>query len=204
MGETVKDWIEKWKTDCGTVKEPDDVLLVMKENEKEIYVGHFLDVPEVLFERPVLNNSRICESSDPRRKDAYVLEAGRTLAHRTVLEHIHKNFAEGSVEIEDVDALTLKVTDKFGDYMYFKFYCGKVLEFDELPKSADERIKDASGRVGKDTYLESLYSTLEVCDMVLQNSQTFSQEHIQKAQKLRKETQEYIHKREAIPVERRI
>lgn len=68
----------------------------------------------------------------------------------------------------------------------------------------DQKIENASKEAGKDLYLESLYSTLEMCDLVLQNSQVFSKEKVLKAQKLREETQEYIRKREAIPFERRL
>lgn len=66
----------------------------------------------------------------------------------------------------------------------------------------DEKIKDA--KETRDKYLEGLYETIKMCDLVLQNAQAFSTERVQSAQKLRKETEEYIRKREAIPLERRL
>ena len=56
----------------------------------------------------------------------------------------------------------------------------------------------------KDTYLESLYSTLEMCDLVLQNRTSFTVDRVERVEKLRQETQEWIRKREAIPSEQRI
>ena len=66
------------------------------------------------------------------------------------------------------------------------------------------KIESAAKEAGKDLYLESLYSTLEMCDLILQNSQVLPDEQVLKAQKLRKETQGNIQKREAIPKERRL
>ena len=43
-----------------------------------------------------------------------------------------------------------------------------------------------------DVYLDSLYKTLEMCDLVLTNSETFTREDIKNARKLRIETQERI------------
>lgn len=69
----------------------------------------------------------------------------------------------------------------------------------------NDKINDAAVRTSaKDTYLEGLYNTLELCDIVLQNSQVLPEEHVLKAQKLRRETMENIRKREAIPAERRL
>lgn len=69
----------------------------------------------------------------------------------------------------------------------------------------NEMIKDAATKKDKkDTYLEGLYDTLEICDLVLQNSQVFSDEKVLKAQALRRETVENIKKREAIPFDRRL
>lgn len=56
----------------------------------------------------------------------------------------------------------------------------------------------------KDTYLKSLCSTLEVCDLVLQNKGTFTQEQIQKAEQLKKETEKNIQARESIPLDKRL
>lgn len=61
----------------------------------------------------------------------------------------------------------------------------------------DEKIKDAAASK-KDTYLESLYETIEMCDLVIQNAQVFSSDRVLQAQKLRKETEENIRKREAV------
>lgn len=46
-----------------------------------------------------------------------------------------------------------------------------------------------------DSYLESLYAQKEACDLVLQNSQVFGSERVQKAEKTLAETQENIEKR---------
>lgn len=133
MDKTVKDWVKRWKTDCGTKKDPGDRSVVIKEDEEIIYEGHPLDIPEKLYERPIVSNGCIVTSSVPGREGAYILE----------------------IEKEDL-------------------------------------------------YLKSLYNTLEMCDLVLQNSQVLPDEQVVKAQKLRKETQESIQKREAIPVEKRL
>lgn len=56
----------------------------------------------------------------------------------------------------------------------------------------------------KDTYLQSLHSTIEVCDLVLQNKGAFTQEQIQKAEQLKKETEKNIQARESIPLDKRL
>lgn len=63
--------------------------------------------------------------------------------------------------------------------------------------SIDQKISEASSRV-KDTYLESLQATLEMCDIVLQNKAAFPADQIAKTKKLKKETLENIKKRESI------
>lgn len=69
--------------------------------------------------------------------------------------------------------------------------------------SVDKKIENAKKEV-KDTYLESMYATIETCDLVIQNSQIFSDDKVLKAKKLREETLGYIKKREAIPMEQRL
>lgn len=60
----------------------------------------------------------------------------------------------------------------------------------------NEKIKEAASK--KDTYLESLYSTIEMCDLVIQNAQVFANDRVEQARKLRRETEENIRKREAV------
>lgn len=134
----VGDWVEKWKTDCGTVKEPDDTKLILSVGEEDIYIGHFLDVPESLWDREVYKNAQVLDSTDPNRCGSYVLyiEAEKKILH--------------------------------------------------------------------DEYLVGLYSTIEICDFVLQNEAVMTQEQIEKARKLKEETKINIAKRESIPFEQRI
>lgn len=136
--EKVKDWVQKWKDQCGTIKEPDDTKLILTVDEKDIYIGHFLDVPDEFYDRDVYKHAQILDSTDPNRRGSYVLY----------------------IDPEPVKA--------------------------------------------HDEYLEGLRSTLELCDLVLQNEHAFSTEQIEKARKLKKDTQVNIEKREAIPFEKRI
>lgn len=66
-------WVEKWKIDCGTVKEPGDTELILKADGEDIYNGHFLDVPENLWDRIVYKNAQILDSTDSARCGSYVL-----------------------------------------------------------------------------------------------------------------------------------
>lgn len=56
----------------------------------------------------------------------------------------------------------------------------------------------------KDTYLESLYTTLEMCDLVLQNKSKFPKEQVERAEQIKLETEGFIKKRESIPMEQRL
>ena len=133
---TVKDWVEKWKNDCGLVKEPDDVLLFLRVGDEDIYEGHFLDTPEALWDREVYEYAQVIDSTDSSHRGAYRL----TIAPE--------------------------------------------------PK--------------KDEYLEGLYTTLELCDLVIENADKLSADHIAKARKLKEETKVNIAKREAIPLQYRL
>lgn len=70
---TVKDWVEKWKNDCGLVKEPDDVLLFLRVGDEDIYEGHFLDTPEALWDREVYKYAQVIDSTDASHRGAYRL-----------------------------------------------------------------------------------------------------------------------------------
>lgn len=69
----VGDWVDKWRADCGTVKEPSDTKLIIKDGEQDIYNGHFLDVPENLLDCVVHKNAQILDSTDSSRRGSYVL-----------------------------------------------------------------------------------------------------------------------------------
>ncbi len=55
----------------------------------------------------------------------------------------------------------------------------------------------------KDVYLEGMYSTLEMCDFVIQNADRLD-DKVARAKKLREETLKNIERREAIPREERM
>lgn len=74
------------------------------------------------------------------------------------------------------------------------------LEFQRRHRHWKRRLKEMQ----KDTYLQSLHSTIEVCDLVLQNKGAFTQEQIQKAEQLKKETEKNIQARESIPLDKRL
>lgn len=66
----------------------------------------------------------------------------------------------------------------------------------------DEKIEAAATK--KDTYLESLKASIEMCELVLEHPEAFEHEQLEKARKVLKETQENVAKREAIPFEQRL
>lgn len=72
----IKDWIERWIEQFGTKKkENDDVILITKDyynDDKNIYEGHFLDAPEEMHSYKIIEKSRIINSSNPHRINAYV------------------------------------------------------------------------------------------------------------------------------------
>lgn len=75
---TVKAWVDQWKEQFGTVRDSDDVLLILKsDNEDTLYEGHFLDTPDMLYPCKVIQNSRCIASSVKRREGAYILTIKR-------------------------------------------------------------------------------------------------------------------------------
>lgn len=59
--------------------------------------------------------------------------------------------------------------------------------------SLDQQIREADKK--KDTYLQSLQDTVEMCDLVIQNRQVLGEDKVQQAIKLKAETEERIQKR---------
>lgn len=72
---------------------------------------------------------------------------------------------------------------------------------DPFRKTLDQQIRDADQK--KDKYLQSLYDTLTMCDLVIQNRQVLGDGKVQQAKKLKAETEQRIQKRESIPFDRR-
>lgn len=66
----------------------------------------------------------------------------------------------------------------------------------------DERLRDAAD--WKDSYLEGLQATLDVCNMVINNHFAFPADQVKKAEKLKGETLKNIQKREGILLDRRV
>lgn len=76
----IKDWVNQWIEKFGTQKDDDDVMLVIEDvddSNHSIYEGHFLDVPEEMYDFEIVEKSRIAESTDKRRNNAYVFGVSR-------------------------------------------------------------------------------------------------------------------------------
>lgn len=80
----------------------------------------------------------------------------------------------------------------------FKLQIDRTPLMDQIDAAADRRQNQ------KDSYLESLRTTMEMCDMILNSRHAFPADQVAKAEKLKIETLENIRKREAIPFERRL
>lgn len=66
-----------------------------------------------------------------------------------------------------------------------------------MAETINEKIKNAAEEK-KDSYLESQYATLELCELAIQNKAVLSDEHVAKAEKLKEETIKNIKLRESI------
>lgn len=105
----VKVWIEKWKQDFGTVKKSGDVLMILRDSSnQEIYVGHFLDVPEEFWDTEIMLHSRILDSSDFERIGAHVFTLvpndDELLAEFEAAEQYLKEHPEKMPSADELDA----------------------------------------------------------------------------------------------------
>lgn len=115
------------------------------------------------------------------------------------LRRFKSDLDDPSEELDDFDDLSDEENEKMVEEaveLVAKAYDEVARERAEFLKPIDKKIKDAETK--RDTYLESLRETIEVCDLVIQNAQVFSNDRVLQAQKLRKETEENIRKREAV------
>ena len=55
----------------------------------------------------------------------------------------------------------------------------------------------------KDEYLDSLYRTVEMCDLTIQNRAKFNPDVVASAERIKRETEERIRLRELIPIGKR-
>lgn len=75
MRETIKDWRKEWMETNG---ETHELEVVIKDSSLDdlasyIYEGSFVDIPEELFDKKVMDCWRILKSSVPERNGAYSL-----------------------------------------------------------------------------------------------------------------------------------
>lgn len=70
MGDKLQDWKNDWIAANG---ETNELEVVVKKGEMEIYEGSFKDIPEELLDREVIDYSQIITSSMPERNGAYSL-----------------------------------------------------------------------------------------------------------------------------------
>lgn len=70
MGDKLQDWKNDWIAANG---ETNELEVVVKNDEMEIYEGSFKDIPEELLDREVIDYSQIIASSMSERNGAYSL-----------------------------------------------------------------------------------------------------------------------------------
>lgn len=75
MRETLKDWKEEWISTNGITTGLEVVIKDSKLHDMApyIYEGSFVEIPEELLDRKVVETSKIIDSSIPKRIGAYSL-----------------------------------------------------------------------------------------------------------------------------------
>ena len=75
MRETLKDWKRDWIEENG---ETNELEVVVKDSKLDdfapyVYEGSFVDIPEDLLDKKVIDCGQIIESSKPERNGVYSL-----------------------------------------------------------------------------------------------------------------------------------
>ena len=117
---------------------------------------------------------------------------------KTVVQWLNMGF--------DVESIIFAIELTFDNYGKINFrYTDQILWSWE--KEGYHMIAEVKAYVDasrpKDDYLQSLYDTLAMCELVIQNRQVLGEEKVQQAIKLKVETEQRIKKRRAIPMSKR-
>lgn len=106
----------------------------------------------------------------------------------------------------DVESIVFAIELTFDNYGKINFrYTDQILW--NWEKEGYHTIAEVKAYVDascpKDDYLQSLYDTLAMCELVIQNRQVLGEEKVQQAIKLKVETEQRIQNRRAIPMSKR-
>ena len=117
---------------------------------------------------------------------------------KTVVQWLNMGF--------DVESIIFAIELTFDNYGKINFrYTDQILWSWE--KEGYHTIAEVKAYVDashpKDDYLQSLYDTLAMCELIIQNRQVLGEEKVQQAIKLKVETEQRIKKRRAIPMSKR-
>lgn len=76
MRETLKEWRDEWITTNGKTSKTSKHEVIIEDRsmgDVYIYEGNFAGIPVEFFERKVIENGKILDSSVPERRGAYLL-----------------------------------------------------------------------------------------------------------------------------------